>query len=110
MRFQETLFVLIVDLSSSVAGANPPEQYPSLHMLANGGDTEGLFHAAIMESGSRAPIGDISSGQQYYNYLIAATDCQNANDTLQCLREAPYGVLKAAMDTTPNTLSFRVSQ
>ncbi len=32
----------------------------SLQMLTNGGDTEGLFHAAFMESGFPTPIGDIT--------------------------------------------------
>ena len=32
----------------------------SLHMLANGGNTEGLFRAAFMMSGSPTSIGDIT--------------------------------------------------
>jgi acetylcholinesterase len=33
-------------------------------MLANGGDTEGLFQAAFMQSGSPIPAGDITKGQK----------------------------------------------
>ena len=36
----------------------------ALHMVANDGDTEGLFRAAFMESGSPIPVGDITNGQK----------------------------------------------
>ncbi|ESK84804.1 carotenoid ester lipase precursor [Moniliophthora roreri MCA 2997] len=36
----------------------------SLQMLANGGDTEGLFRAGFMQSGSPIPVGDITNGQK----------------------------------------------
>lgn len=77
-------------------------------MPANGGNTEGLFHAAFMNSGSPIPVGDITHGQRSYDDLVVATGCQNASDTLQCLREAPYQVLKAAVDATPQILSYQV--
>ena len=32
----------------------------SLQMLTNGGNTEGLFRAAFMQSGSPPPVGDIT--------------------------------------------------
>ena len=32
----------------------------SMQMLANGGNTEGLFRAAFMQSGSPLPVGDIT--------------------------------------------------
>lgn len=35
----------------------------SLHMLANGGNTGGLFRGGFMESGSPIPVGDITNGQ-----------------------------------------------
>ncbi len=34
------------------------------HMLINGGDTEGLFRGAFMQSGSPIPVGDIEHGQK----------------------------------------------
>ena len=78
-------------------------------MLTNGGDTEGLFHAAVMNSGSPIPVGDYTHGQKYYDELVRATGCANATDTLQCLREVPYLALKAAVDATPHILSYQVS-
>ena len=36
----------------------------ALQMVANGGNTEGLFRAAFMESGFPIPVGDITNGQR----------------------------------------------
>ncbi|KAF8260208.1 Alpha/Beta hydrolase protein [Lactarius quietus] len=80
----------------------------SLHMLVNGGDTEGLFHAAFMESGSPLPVGDITHGQQYYNDIVELTGCSGSSDTLACLRAAPYDKLKTTMDSTPSLFSYQV--
>ena len=77
-------------------------------MLANGGNTEGLFHAAFMNSGSPIPVGNLTEGQRYYDDLVEGTGCGNSSDTLQCLRESPYRVLKAAVDATPHDLSYQV--
>ncbi|KAK7458144.1 hypothetical protein VKT23_010052 [Stygiomarasmius scandens] len=79
----------------------------SLHMLANGGDTEGLFRAGFMQSGSPIPVGDITNGQQYYDVLVEQTGCSGSADTLQCLREVPYNSLKAAVDASPNIFSYQ---
>ena len=77
-------------------------------MVTNGGDTEGLFRGAFMQSGSPLPVGDITNGQQYYDALVAQTNCSGATDTLQCLREAPYDKLKAAVDDSPSVFSYQV--
>jgi acetylcholinesterase len=79
----------------------------SIQMLVNDGDTEGLFRAAFMESGSPIPVGDITQGQQYYDDLVELTGCSGSSDTLACLREAPYESLKAAMDSTPSIFSYQ---
>jgi hypothetical protein len=36
----------------------------ALQMLTNGGDTEGLFRAGYMQSGSPVPVGPIENGQK----------------------------------------------
>ncbi|KAH9001906.1 carotenoid ester lipase precursor [Lactarius hatsudake] len=72
----------------------------SLQMLTNGGNTEGLFRAAFMQSGTPPPIGDITHGQRYYDDLVVRTGCSGSSDTLACLRAAPYDELKAAMDSS----------
>ena len=54
----------------------------SLHLLTNDGDNEGLFRAAIMQSGGPIPVGDIEHGQKYYDALTTATGCDRSSDTL----------------------------
>ena len=77
-------------------------------MVANGGNTEGLFRGAFMESGAVPPIGDASLGQQDFDEFVQKTGCAGAEDTLECLRQAPFSVLKAAMDSGPGIISYRV--
>ncbi|KAK7459575.1 hypothetical protein VKT23_009557 [Stygiomarasmius scandens] len=79
----------------------------SLHMLANGGNPEGLFRAGFMQSGSPIPVGDITNGQPYYDALVELTGCSGSADTLQCLREVPYDELKSAVDASPGIFSFQ---
>ncbi|KAI0804506.1 alpha beta-hydrolase [Irpex lacteus] len=79
----------------------------ALHMIANGGDNEGLFRGGFMESGSPIPYGEIEQGQWSYDQLVENAGCKNAADSLQCLREAPYEVLKKAMNASPSILSFK---
>jgi len=78
-----------------------------LHMVANSGNTEGLFRGAFMESGSPITVGDLSQGQKYYDALVSQVGCLHTSDTLQCLREAPFDTLKAAIDASPNWFSFQ---
>ena len=77
-------------------------------MLTNGGNTEGLFRGAFMESGSPIPTGDISHGQSYYDAIVAQTGCSGASDTLQCLRGVPYDQLKDAMNASPGLFAPQV--
>ncbi|EJF60948.1 carotenoid ester lipase precursor [Dichomitus squalens LYAD-421 SS1] len=79
----------------------------ALHLVTNGGDTEGLFRGAFMESGSPIPVGDITHGQGDYDGIVAATGCSGASDTLQCLREVDFDTLKAAVDNTPGIFSYQ---
>ncbi|RDX48880.1 carotenoid ester lipase precursor [Lentinus brumalis] len=77
----------------------------ALHMVTNGGNTEGLFRGGFMQSGSPIPVGDISSGQGDYDKLVAETGCSGAADTLQCLRDISFKTLKAAVDKSPGIFS-----
>ncbi|KAJ7505884.1 Alpha/Beta hydrolase protein [Mycena galericulata] len=79
----------------------------SLHMLANGGNTEGLFHAAFMESGSPIPVGPVENGQKYYDAIVDQVGCASASDTLECLRTVPYATLKAAQDASPFIFAYQ---
>ena len=80
----------------------------ALQMLANGGNTEGLFRGAFMQSGSPIPVGDIENGQSDYDTLVAKTGCSSAKDTLQCLRNVPFATLKKAVDTSPGIFAYQV--
>lgn len=80
----------------------------ALQMLTNGGDTQGLFRAAVMASGSPIPVGDISNGQIYYDELVRLTGCTGSSDTLECLRRVPYDRLKQAVDMSPGIMSPQV--
>jgi len=77
-------------------------------MVTNGGDTEGLFRGAFMQSGAVTPNGDVSLGQQDYDDLVRAAGCAGAEDTLECLRQIPFSVLKEAVDMSQGFYSYRV--
>ena len=77
-------------------------------MLASGGDTHGLFHAAFMQSGAPIPVGDIVHGQAEFDNLVVDTGCDSAVDKLECLRLVPYPALKAAVDKSPGVISYQV--
>ena len=107
-----TLICLYLLMSSSYTprwGQSAGAISVGLHLVTNGGDPEGLFRGAFMQSGSPQPTGDITEGQSTYDFLVAETGCAGAQDTLQCLRAAPYATLKAAIDKTPGFFSYQVS-
>ncbi|KAJ0422605.1 Alpha/Beta hydrolase protein [Aspergillus carlsbadensis] len=65
------------------------------HIVANNGDNEGLFRAAIMESGNAVgpPWNGTDWHQPMYDRIVDAAGCSNSSDTLQCLREVPFEAL-----------------
>jgi len=70
------------------------------HTVAFNGRNNDLFRAAIMESGNPlgAPIPGIHELETYglqgwYDAAVNATSCHNANNTLECLRRAPFEAL-----------------
>ncbi|KAH9970733.1 carotenoid ester lipase precursor [Lactifluus volemus] len=79
----------------------------ALHMVTNDGNSDGLFRAAFMQSGSPLSTGDITLGQPFYDDLVNSTGCSGSSDTLSCLRMVPYVTLKAAMDSTPSFLDYQ---
>ena len=81
----------------------------AFQMVANGGDNEGLFRGAFMESGSVLPaVGDVTVGQPDYDALVQETGCTGVQDTLECLRQAPFPALQAAMNNSLGYFSYRV--
>ncbi|KAL4877326.1 Alpha/Beta hydrolase protein [Aspergillus karnatakaensis] len=67
------------------------------HLVANNGDNEGLFRAAIMESGNAVgpPWNGTDWHQPMYDRIVNEAGCSNSPDTLQCLREVPFDALYA---------------
>ena len=78
-------------------------------MATNGGNTEGLFRAGIMSSGSAVPTGDILNVQSTYDAVTSAVGCLNASDSLRCLRGVPAESLHAAATELQNVIGFNVS-
>ncbi|KAJ3524280.1 hypothetical protein NM208_g12121 [Fusarium decemcellulare] len=65
-------------------------------ITAFGGQNDGLFRAAILESATgfhtnfrEHEVEDAPSWDKGYASLLKMTDCQSAKDSLQCLREVP---------------------
>ncbi|KAJ6478673.1 carotenoid ester lipase precursor [Mycena vulgaris] len=79
----------------------------SLQMVTNGGNNEGLFRAAIMDSGAPLWVGDITHGQQYYDQIVKDVGCERSRDTLDCLRNAPFETLMSATNSTPNLFVYQ---
>lgn len=80
----------------------------ALHMLTNDGNTEGLFRAGIMSSGSLVPTGDITDLQGTYDFVVDQVGCSGSSDTLACLRTVPADDLVAAANKTPGLTSYSV--
>ena len=66
----------------------------SLQLVANGGEPEGLFCGAIMQSGAALPVGGVTLGQKHYDDLVLRTSCLHAENTLDCLRHTPIKLSK----------------
>ncbi len=73
-----------------------------LHLYTNSGDTEGLFRAAIMNSGTSVPTRDVTEVQGTYDFVVNQVGCSNATDTLACLRSASADNLLAAAKMVPS--------
>lgn len=76
------------------------------HLIANNGNNEGLFRAAIMESGSAIPVLDASGGQNEYDALAAATGCKSASNSFSCLQNLPFNQLLNGINTLPFIFAF----
>ncbi|OCH90540.1 alpha/beta-hydrolase [Obba rivulosa] len=76
----------------------------ALQLLTNGGNPEGLFRAAFLESGSPLPVGNITQVQSTYDALVADANCTGSADTLQCLREVSFDNLQTAVANATGTL------
>ena len=78
-------------------------------MFTNDGDTEGLFRAGIMNSGTSAATGDVTELQDTFDFVVQQVGCANATDALACLRSVPAESLVAVADNTTAVTDYRVS-
>lgn len=79
----------------------------SHHLFINHGNNEGLFRAAICESGSAFPVGTLAegAGQTTYDAILKDTGCEDTPDSLECLRTVDYATLYAASNRLPGPFS-----
>jgi len=75
-------------------------------MVSNGGNPEGLFRGAFIESGAPLPLGNYTQGQASYDDLVNATNCTTASSTLKCLRELPLETLANAILATSSLVGL----
>lgn len=72
-------------------------------LTAYNGRDDGLFRAAIMESGGPINYNDFLVAADYqsqYDELVNLTGCSTAIDTLNCLRSAPFDIINSFFNTT----------
>ncbi|KAJ4386628.1 hypothetical protein N0V93_009526 [Gnomoniopsis smithogilvyi] len=75
------------------------------HLVAYGGRDDKLFRAAISQSGfssATAPYPSLDEWQPVYDYVVSATNCTSAADSLACLRTIPSAALSAVFNSTYN--------
>ncbi|KAJ5220179.1 hypothetical protein N7468_009383 [Penicillium chermesinum] len=72
------------------------------HLTAYGGRDDRLFRAGILESGAPIAAGpsNYTTYQSSYDEIVAAVNCTNTVDTLQCLREVPFARLNSVFNGT----------
>ncbi|KIM54024.1 hypothetical protein SCLCIDRAFT_1222315 [Scleroderma citrinum Foug A] len=73
-------------------------------IVAYDGHANGLFRGAVMQSGSAFPL---APQQENYDFIVAQTNCSATNDTLSCLRQAPYEAIMNAMEHTTYLNSYQ---
>lgn len=77
-----------------------------MHLVADDGNSNGLFHGAFMDSGSLFNMPSQASGQSAYNTVVNFTSCGGHTNTLECLRSAPYEVLVDAINHTRDLFQY----
>ncbi|KAM5544126.1 hypothetical protein V8D89_002175 [Ganoderma adspersum] len=76
-------------------------------LVANGGDKDGLFRAAVLSCGSLLPTGDISNQQPFFDSIAADAGCADSADKLECLRGILAENLTATAAAIPSFFGYR---
>ncbi|KAF2271055.1 alpha/beta-hydrolase [Lojkania enalia] len=71
-------------------------------LMSYGGETDGLFHRSIQESGSASTAWKNGSEwyQPIYDKIVEQTSCTDWPDTLECLRTIPYETIFPFLDSS----------
>jgi hypothetical protein len=59
------------------------------------------------ESGSPLRLPDVLDNQVYFDDLVSATNCTDAPDRFECLKQAPFSAIQRAVDESPGFLSYQ---
>ncbi|CAA7260930.1 unnamed protein product [Cyclocybe aegerita] len=78
----------------------------AMHMLLDDGNENGSFHGGVMEAGSPLVLPDIVNQQRHFDALVAHTNCTDAPDRLECLRDAPYEALVEGVKNSSTIPSY----
>ncbi|KAL2810033.1 Alpha/Beta hydrolase protein [Aspergillus granulosus] len=81
------------------------------HLTAYGGRDDGLFRAAIMQSGGSVMASSMNTTayQGMYDEIVGKVGCDTAQDTLQCLREVSFKRLNAVFNGTDGNPAYNFS-
>lgn len=75
-----------------------------MQLVAYGGRDDGLFRAAISQSGTLPGIAATTSTpeswQPFYDRILKATNCSTAANSLDCLRKIPVDALSAVFNSS----------
>lgn len=88
----------------TIAGQSGGGESVSLQLTAYNGDNlykgNPLFHGAIMQSGGPLPFDSYDSehASAAYRRFVEHSGCQDAEDSLQCLREQDVNILNGAIN------------
>jgi acetylcholinesterase len=80
-----------------------------MQMLTNGGNAEGLFRGAFMQSGSPVPTGPVEDGQVDFDTFTTVAGCGDLLGSVavfDCLRGVSTEVIRNATNATPGITSF----
>jgi carboxylesterase type B len=102
---RRTLALLVATRARSrtVWGESAGARGVSYHLIAYRRRDDGLFRAAVMQSGSPVKYTptaytNASAWDVYYNNITAAANCSSAADTLDCLRQVPIDALSSIVN------------
>lgn len=96
-------------ISNYSSGESAGASSVGYHLTAYNGRDDGLFRAAIMESGGPVQLGALHTAdyqEPRYQTILTAVNCNSTADPLACLRAVPFDTLNNAINTTSTTTWF----